>query len=251
MSAIALDGPARGVAREVITANNNLTVQEAPVFIWDAPQPVAKDPVISTPDKKAPTGIKVCNSYEHVPTETVTSNAADCVNNTSALQQDTTPVPPFVICQSQKQGACKGPTKETMVQNKKMSDNKNPKKTSLEKIQINADEQRSNCKEAFDCKVLGRKRTRNKPVNVTSHLCDDDKQNALEAEDIIDPKRKKFDHTSCCTVAKELDRSEGKSDAAVAASAESKIPSSATESKPGEESKTVSFLHKVFYDNQL
>lgn len=241
MSAIACDGPERGVTHEVITANNHVTVQGAPVFKRNAPHPVPKDPVISTPEKKARIGITVCNSYEHIPTETVTSNAADCVNNTSALQQDTTLVPSFGICQSQKQGACNGPTEETMVQNKKMTDDKNPKETSFEKIQISADEQRSNCREAVDCFFLGRKRTKNKPVSVTSHLSDDDKQGTLETEDMIDPKRKKSDHTSFCTVAKELDRSECKSDT-VAASAESKILSNSTENKQEEESKTVSFF---------
>ena len=253
MSVIARDGPERGITQiatnEIITANNHVTVASGPFFTWDPPhnEPVAKDPVISTPDKKTPIGITVCNSCE-VRTEMVTSNAAGGVINTSVPQQNTTSVPPLGICQSKKQGACYGPTELTTLLNVQSSGDKNLKEASFDKVQSFESE------EATVSKVLGRKRAMNKAVNVTLRLPDDNKKSAPEARDITDPennKKEKPDHTCCSTVPIErLDGSDCERET-VAASRGSRILLSSTESKQVEEGKTVSFFTPCSHDKQL
>lgn len=249
MSAIARDGPARGVTQTTtneITANNHVTAAGAPLFTWDPPhnEPIAKDPVISTPDKKAPIGITVCNSCE-VRTATVTSNAADCVKNTSKRQQNTAAVSPLGICQTQKQGSC-GPTERATVSNLEISSDKYPKETSFDQVQ------RFESEEATVSKVLGRKRSRNIPLTVPLRLPDDNKQSFLEARGIICPvhhNMKNSDHKCCSTVPKEgLYGSVCERDNTVAASRESRILLSSTEIKLAEEGKTVSFFTPCFHD---
>ncbi|KAL9964591.1 hypothetical protein ACROYT_G028248 [Oculina patagonica] len=232
MSVVARDGPERGVPQiatnEIITTNNHVTVEGAPPFTWDPPcnEPKAEDPVISTPDKKAPIGITVCNPCE-VRTETVTGNVANCVKSTTVPQQNTSSVPPLGVYQSQTQGACYGPTERATVTNVEISSDKYPKETSFDQVQ------RFESEGANVGKVLGRKRSRKQQLNTRSSF--------LEARGIICPVHHNMEnsnHKCCSTVSKERLGGRDCERDTVATSRESRNWLSSTENNQVEKSKT-------------
>lgn len=245
MSLIARDGPERSLTQtptnEIVTFNNDVPISGVPVFTWGPPQsePVVKDPVMSTPEKKVPIGISIRNSCE-IQTETITSNTAECVKSTFERQEEATTIPPV----SQK-GSCYEPAESTTLQKVGISGEKHCEESSFDKVQFNANKKRSDSEEARDLK---RKGARTKPAQVTLCLPADDKRSGFKAQEMLGPvnhESEKSDHAYRCIQSKERpDASDCERDT-MATSKESKIFSSSTETKRVEEDNSVSFSHLV------
>lgn len=253
MSTIARDGPERSLTHiptnETKTFNNDVPLSGAPVFTWGLPySEPAKEPVISTAEKKAPIGITIRDPCE-IQTEFITRNRNECVKSTSKLPEK----PTTFTHMNQKQGSCYGIAESTTLKKVEISEEKHLQENSLDKVQLNANKEHSDSEEATITEDLGQKRTRTKPVQVTLCPSADNKQSGFKAQEMFGPvhfESEKSDHECRCIQSKERPDVKDCEHYTVAPSKESKILLSSKETKRVEEDNSVSFSRR-FDDKRL
>ena len=256
MPLLARDGPERSLTHiptnETITYSNDVPLSGGSVFTWGPSHsgPVVKDPVISTPEKKAPIGIAIRDSCE-IQTKTVISNTKECVKTTSERQEEATTVPHV----SQKhQGSSYEPAESTTIKKVEITEENHLQEISFDKIQLNANKKRSDSEEATSSKDLGHKNTRSKPVQAALRLSTDNKQSGFKTQEMLSPanfESEPSDHESHCIQLKERPNVEDCEHDTMATSKESKISPSSAETKRVEEDNSVSFLTPCFDDKRM
>lgn len=255
-SLIARDGPERSLtqisANETITLNNDVPPSGGSVFTWGPPHsvPVARDPVISTPEKKAPVGITIRDSGE-IQTEKVISNTDESVKTKSERQEEATTA--AHVSQKQQELYFE-PAESTTSKKVEISGEKHFQESSFDKIQLNANKKRSGSEDTTISKDLRQKRTRTEPVQATLCLSADNKHSGQETQEMIGPANfgnETSDHECRCIQPKERPDAEDFKHGTMATSKESKISSTSTESKRVEEDKSVSCFTPCFDDKRL
>ena len=252
-SLIARDGPERSLtqisANETITLNNDVPPSGGSVFTWGSPHsvPVAKDPVISTPEKKAPVGITIRDSCE-IQTKKVISNTDESLKTTSERQEEATTAPQL----SQKQRwSYYEPAESATSKKEEISTEKHFQISSFDNIQLNANKRRSDSDDATISNDLGGKRTRTEPVQagLCHGLSADNKQSGFKTQEMLCPvnfESEKSDHECHCIQTKE--RPDAEECDTMSTSKEDKISSSSAEAKSVEEDKSVSIFTPCFDD---
>lgn len=247
-SLMARDGPERSLtqtsANETTTLNNGVPPSGGSVFTWAPPHsvPVAKDPVISTQEKKAPIGITVGDSCE-IQTKTVISKTDKSVKNTSERQEEATTA---LHVSKKQQGCYYEPAESTTSKKVEISGEKYFQESSFGNIQLNANKRRSDSDDATINSDFGEKRTKTKPVQATlCHILSaDKKQSGFKTQETLGPanfESEKSDHECLCIQPKEGLNAEHCELDPMATSKESTISSSSAENKRVEEYKAVSF----------
>jgi len=245
MPLIARDGPERSLTQtptnETITFSNDVPLSGGPVFSWAPPHsvPVVKDPVISTPEKKAPIGITIRDSCE-MQTKTVIMKTEECVKSTSKRQEDATTVPHV----SQKQQG--SPYKPANIRKVEISGKNRFQESSFDSSELNANKKLSDSEEATSRKYLGQKHTR------MLCLSADDKRSGFKTQETLglaNFESKKSDHENHCIQPKEPPDAKDRKHDTVASPKESKIMSSSAETNRVEEDNPVSFLPLVLIIN--